>query len=215
MRLRRFVPLLALLVLGSFASLGFAAKKPSGAGGGGGGSTNYLSTVCTVSDFTPGVSSDGGGVYTDGVDGVRCYISVSKNDADLVTYNTGRTLHFDFPGGDPAVTAAGIPSSFDAVADMFGINYYGNYDSMGIGTTAQVQLNLQFYVGSVTYELDYAALAVIRLDANTWVITSESTDSPYAPFAFGPNAKLNVIRRRAQKTFGVVSMPFRITMVRK
>ena len=211
MNSRRFVPLLALLVLGSFASLGFAAKKP----GGGGGTPNYIPTVCTVSDQSQGVSSDGSGPYSNGVDGVQCYISVSKNDADLVTYNTPRTLHFEFPAGDPAVAAAKIPSSLDAVVDIFAINYYGNYDSMGVGTTAQVHLSLQFYVGSVTYELDYAALAVIRLDPNTWLITSERDDSLYAPFTFGPDAKLNVIRRRAQTTYGVVSMPLRIRTVKQ
>jgi hypothetical protein len=216
MKSRRYIPLLALLVLGSFASLGFA-KKPSGGGGGGGGGggTNYYPTVATVDDQVQGVSGDGS-AYSNGVDGVQCYISVSKNDADLVTYNTGRTLHFVFPANDPAVAAAGLPSTLDAEIDFFAVNYYGNYDSMGIGKTAQVQMDLEFYVGSVTYELDYASLAVYRKDADTWLITSDPNDTEIGghPFAWGPQAKLNVIRRRAQKTYGVVSMPFRVWMVK-
>jgi len=211
MKSRRLVPILALLVVGSFATLGYA-KKP----GGGGGTPSTIPTVAAVDNQGQGVSGDGS-TYVDGVGGVQCYISVSKNDADLVTYNTGRTLHFEFPAGDPAVAAAGLPASLDAEIDFFAINYYGNYDSMGLGTTAQVQMDLEFYVGSATYELDYASLAVYRKDANTWLITSDPNDSEIGgnPFVWSPQAKLNVIRRRRQTTYGVVSMPFRVWMVRK
>lgn len=213
MKSRRYVPLLAMLVLGLFVTFGYAKK--GGVHGGGGGTANYIPTVATVSDQAQGVSSDSNGPYSNGVDGVQCYISVSKNDADLVTYNTPRMLHFQFPAGDPAVEAAKISSTLDAVVDIFAINYYGNYDSMGVGTTAQVQMDLEFYVGNVTYELDYAALAVFRYDENIWLITSDPNDIPYSPIAYGPEAKLNVIRRHRQTTFGVVSMPLRIWMVRQ
>ncbi len=216
MNSRRLVPLVALLVLGSFVTLGFA-KKGGVPGGGGGGTSNYIPTVATVDPQVQGVSGDSFGVYTDGLDGVQCYVSVSKNDADLVTYNTGRTLHFVFPASDPAVAAASLPSSLDAEVDFFAINYYGNYDSMGIGTTAQVQMDLEFKVGNLTYELDYAALAVYRKDGDTWLITSDYDDPEIGghPFTWSADAKLNVVRRRRQTTYGVVSMPFRVWMVKK
>lgn len=210
MNSRRLLPLLALLVLGAFATLGFA-KKPGGGGGGG----NYISTVATVSDQTVGVSGDGS-TYVDGVGGVQCYISVSKNDADLVTYNTGRTLHFEFDSSSVAWQNSGLPQSLDAEIDFFAINYYGNYDSMGVGTTAQVQMDLEFKVGRLTYELDYQSLAVMRTATDTWLITSDPADIPGNPgFTASDQAALNVIRRRAQATYGAVNMPLRVQMTVK
>ena len=210
MNSRRLLPLLALLVLGAFATLGFA-KKP----GGGGGTPNTISTVATVSDQTVGVSGDGS-TYVDGVGGVQCYISVSKNDADLVTYNTGRTLHFEFDSSSVAWQNSGLPQSLDAEIDFFAINYYGNYDSMGVGTTAQVQMDLEFKVGRLTYELDYQSLAVMRTATDTWLITSDPADIPGNPgFTASDQAALNVIRRRAQATYGAVNMPLRVQMTVK
>jgi hypothetical protein len=215
MKSRRYIPLLALLVLGSFASLGFAAKKPSGGGGGGGG-TNYYPTVATVLDNLSitgaGLSSDGS-TYSNGVDGVQCYISVSKNDADLVTYNTGRTLHFVFDTSSAAWQNSGLGDSFEAEIDFFAINYFGNYDSMGVGTTAQVQMDLEFKVGSLTYELDYQSLAVKRLSTTRWLITSNPAEIGGDPgFTASDQAALNVIRRHAQTKYGAVNMPFRVQM---
>ncbi|HUU15347.1 MAG TPA: hypothetical protein VM182_16780 [Terriglobia bacterium] len=216
MKSRRFVPILALLVVGSFATLGFAAKK-GGVKGGGGNTSSFISMVATVDNQAQGVSGDTLGDYTDGVDGVQCYISVSKNDADLVTYNTSpsRKLHFVFDSTSPPWEASKLPESLDAEIDFFAINYYGKYINMGIGTTAQVQMDLEFKVGSLTYELDYASLAVYRKDLNTWLITSDTNDPDMPegnPFAWSDQAKLNVIRRHAQTTYGVVSMPFRVRM---
>lgn len=207
---RRIIPFLAFVLLASFITLGFDAK---GAPKGGG--SNFISTTAAVDNQAQGVSGDGS-PYVNGVDGVQCYISVSKNDADLVTYNTLRKLHFQFPAGDPAVAAAGLPSYLEAEVDFFAINYFGKYDSMGIGTTAQVQMDLEFKVGSLTYELDYASLAVYRKDADTWLITSDQNDPEIGgnPFPWSDQAKLNVIRRRRQTTYGVVSMPFRVWMIR-
>ena len=211
MNSRRYVPLLALLVLGSFVTLGYA-KKPGGSGG----TANYIPTVATVTDQGQGVSSDGSGPYSNGVGGVQCYISVSKNDADLVTYNTGRTLHFEFDSSSVAWQNSGLPQSLDAEIDFFAINYYGNYDSMGVGTTAQVQMDLEFKVGRLTYELDYQSLAVMRTATDTWLITSDPADIPGNPgFTASDQAALNVIRRRAQATYGAVNMPLRVQMTVK
>jgi hypothetical protein len=214
MNSRRFLPFLALVILGSFVTLGYAKK---GGGKGGGPKNNFIPVVATVDDQGVGVSGDGS-TYVHGADGVQCYISVSKNDADLVTYNTGRMLHFEFDPNNLAFVASGLPqSSFPAEVDFFAINYYGNYDSMGIGTTAQVQMDLEFKVGNLTYELDYASLAVYRKDADTWLITSDPNDLEIGgnPFVWSDHAKLNVIRRRRQTTYGVVSMPFRVWMEKK
>lgn len=220
MNSRRFLPLLALLVLGSFVTLGYAKKGGVPGGGGGGDTGSFIPTVATVLDnlSTTGAGISGvGGDYVDGVGGVQCYISVSKNDADLVTYNTGRKLHFEFDPSSAAWQASGLPQSLDAEIDFFAINYYGNYDSMGIGTTANVQMDLEFKVGRLTYELDYSALAVYRMNEDSWLITSDPNDPeiPGNPFVWSDQAKLNVIRRHRQTTYGVVSMPFRVLMTKK
>lgn len=173
-------------------------------------STQLLSTFTTYS-----VKDDGKGPYYNLVDGVQSYIGVAGKDLDLVTYTTPRTLHFTFNPKSAAWQASGIPQDFYAVVDFYGINYWGQYLLQGIGTTAQVHGTLQFYVGRVTYELDYQSLACYRENANTFLITSEPY--PYDPllpegnpgFTSSNQAALNVVRRRSATTYGTVNMPIR------
>lgn len=199
----------SLLVVGLAVALvgtGFAALK---------GSAQKL-TATYLDNFSAfGVEHDGNATYDHGVDKVQVYFGVGGKDVDLVTYNTPRKLHYTFDPASTAFANSGIgathPSGdFLAVSDLFGINYFGRYRDMGVGTTAQVQADLEFYVGNVTYELDYASLAVFRESQNTWLITTRAADIPGFPgFEASPVAKLNVIRRRSVTSFGTVTMPMR------
>lgn len=173
-------------------------------------STQLLSTFTTYS-----VKDDGNGAYYNLVDGVQSYIGVAGKDLDLVTYDTPRKLHFKFNPKSAAWQASGIPEDFTTVVDFYGINYYGQYMSQGIGTTAQVQGTLQFYVGRVTYELDYQSLACYRENDTTFLITSEPYPyDPLIPYGFpgftaSNQAALNSVRRRSVTKFGTVNMPIR------
>lgn len=149
-------------------------------------------------------------LYEYGVDGVQCYIGVSGKDLDLVTYDTSRNLHFKFDTSQTAWQNSGIPSDFSTVVDFYGINYYGRYQDQGIGTTAQVAASLQFYVGRVTYRLDYQSLASMRTSRTSWLITSDPNDIPgYPGFYASDQAVLGVVRRKANKDYGTVNMPIR------
>ena len=173
-------------------------------------STQLLSTFTTYS-----VKDDGKGPYYNLVDGVQGYFGVNGKDLDLVTYETPRMLHFTFNPKSAAWQASGIPQDFTTVVDFYGINYWGQYLVQGIGTTAQVHGTLQFYVGRVTYELDYQSLACYRENSNTFLITSEPY--PYDPlipygypgFTVSNQAALNTVRRRSITNFGTVNMPIR------
>ena len=163
-----------------------------------------------------GVFDDGNPTYDNGVGGVKVYFGVTRKDADLVTYNTGRKLHYKFDGSSPALAASGLGSDVLAESDLFALNYFGPYTSMALGTTAQVQMDLEFKVGNLTYELDYASLAAYKTGENTWLITSDPNDIPGFPgFTASSTAKLNVIRRKAQTTYGTVDMPIRFEMTIK
>ena len=172
-------------------------------------STNLLSA-------SNGVFDDGTSLYEDGFGGVQCYLGVAGKDLDLVTYDTSRKLHYVFDTSQTAWQLSGIPGDFPAVSDFYGINYYGQYVVMGVGTTAQVHGVLQFYVGRITYELDYQSLAVMRTSQTTWLITSNPGDIPgYPGFYASDQAALNVIRRKSQDSYGTVNMPIRFEVTVK
>jgi hypothetical protein len=211
MKRRVSVSLLVVALAFTLATAAFGAK----------GSAQKLVATYLDNFSVFGVQDDGNPVYEDGVGSVQAYFGVSGKDVDIVTYNTGRKLRYTF---DPASTpfqnsgiAAVHPSgNFLAISDLFGINYWGRYRDMGIGTTAQVQSDLEFYVGNVTYELDYASLAVYRVNATTWLFTTDPADIPGNPgFQASKVAKLNVIRRRSVTHFGTVDMPMRFEVTLK
>jgi hypothetical protein len=181
--------------------------------------TPLVATFLDNLTFTgAGVSDDGNPVYTDGSGGVRCYFGVNGRDVDLVTYNSGRTLNFTFDPNSPGFKASGLPASFNAESDLFGINYFGPYRTMGVGTTAQVQMDLEFHVGSPpqTFELDYSSLAVKRLTSTTWLVTSNQSDIGGNPgFTASDLARLNGIRRKTVTAFGAVNMPIRFEVTLK
>ncbi len=210
MKRRTTVSLLALAL--TLATAAFAAPK---------GSAQKLIATYLDNFSVFGVQDDGNSIYEHGVGGVQAYYGVGGKDVDIVTYNTARKLRYTFDTSSTAFVNSGIgavhPSGdFMAVSDLFGINYWGRYRDMGIGTTAQVQADLEFYVGSVTYELDYASLACMRIDADTWLLTTDPADIPGNPgFQASKVAKLNVIRRRSVTQFGTVDMPMRFEVTLK
>ncbi len=181
-----------------------------------GGVTPLVAIWTTASSTGFGVFDDGNNRYEQGVDKVQSYFGVSGKDVDIVTYNTERRLRFKFDPNNSALQGSGLPADFLAESDLFGINYWGRYREMGIGTTAQVQADLEFYVGRITYELDYPSLAVTRISETTWLVTSNPLDIPGDPgFQASDEADLNVIRRRSQETFGTVNMPIRFEVTIK
>lgn len=197
---------LLALAVGSTALAGPKPKK-------GGGISPLVANWHAISQTGFGVFDDGNARYAHGEGGVQCYFGVAGKDVDLVTYNTGRKLRFKFNPNSVAWQGSSLPQDFTAESDLFGINYWGQYKAMGIGTTAQVQMDLEFYVGRITYELDYSSLAVKRTGENTWLVTSDPLYS-VTGLAVTDEADLNVIRRNKQQTFGVVNMPieFEVTL---
>lgn len=157
-----------------------------------------------------GVFDDGSPVYDNGLNGVQFYFGVSGNDVDLVTYNTSRTLNFIFDTTSPAWSASGLPANFNAVVDLYGVNYYGQYEAMGVGTTAQVNMTVQFKHNNLTYEINYQSIAVMRTGTSTWLFTSCPCDIPGNPgFTASDQGSLSVIKKHKQQTFGAVNMPIR------
>jgi hypothetical protein len=208
-------PIVGLVALSLVAGIGWAAK-PGGA--------TKLNAVMSTGQISSGfgVFDDGDPNYNNGVDGVQVYFGVGGKDLDLVTYNTGRTMHFVFDQSSLVVMAAqagGLPTGeFDAEVDFFGINYFGRYREMGVGTTAQVQADLEFHTGGpspTTFELEYPSLAVHRETETMWVVTSDPADPVIGGdpgFQASPTALLNGFRRRKQFSYGTVSMPIRFTV---
>lgn len=200
MRTGRIV-LVAVLVLG-LVTLVWAAK-----------STPLAATFLPNQSSTSfGVSDDGNPSYTNNVGGVRVYFGVNNGNANLVTYSTGRKLDFLFDPDSGAANAAGLTaaSGVSAEVDFYGINYYGQFQSMGIGTTAQMKGSLQFKANNTTYELLYQSLAVKRMSATTWLITTDPFDPGGNPgFSASDQAELSSFRRRTRTVYGAVNMPMR------
>ena len=205
------IPIVGLVALSLVAGIAWSKGKP--------GNATTLNAVMSTSGST-GVFDDGDPNYNNGTDAVQVYFGVGGKDLDLVTYDTGRTMEFVFDQSSPVVQsaqAAGLPvGDFTAEMDFFGINYFGRYRDMGIGTTAQVQADLEFHIGGpnpTTFELEYPSLAVMRLSATEWLVTTDPADIPGDPgFQASSSALLNMIRRRKQTTYGTVSMPLRFTV---
>ncbi len=215
MKRRISVSLLVVALAFTLATTAFGALK---------GSAQKLVATYLDNFSVFGVEHDGNATYDHGVNNLQVYFGVGGKDVDLVTYNTPRKLHFTFDPASTPFVNSGIGAfdadhadgDFLAFSDLFGINYWGRYRDMGIGTTAQVQSDLEFYVGNVTYELDYASLAVYRVNATTWLFTTDPADIPGNPgFQASKVAKLNVIRRRSVTHFGTVDMPMRFEVTLK
>jgi len=195
------IVLVAVLVLG-LATLVWAAK-----------STPLQATFLpNLSSTGFGVSDDGNPTYTNNVGGVKVYFGVNNGNANIVTYSSGRTLTFRFDPASGAASAAALNGSpaVSAEVDFYGINYYGQFQSMGVGTTAQMKGSLQFKANNTTYELLYQSLAVKRTSATTWLITTDPVDPGGNPgFTANDQAELSSFRRRTRVVYGAVNMPMR------
>lgn len=195
------VVLVAVLVLG-LVTFAWAAK-----------STPLKATFLPNLSATGfGVSDDGNPTYTNNVGNVKVYFGVNNQNANLVTYSTGRTLSFRFDPASGAANAAALTTSpaVSAEVDFYGINYYGQFQSMGVGTTAQLKGSLQFKANNTTYELLYQSLAVKRTSATTWLITTDPVDPGGNPgFTASDQAELSSFRKRTRTVYGAVNMPMR------
>lgn len=162
-----------------------------------------------------GVSDDGNPTYLNGAGGVKVYFGVNNQNANLVTYSTGRKLAFAFDPASSAAQASGLSLSgpVNAEVDFYGINYYGQFQSMGIGTTAQMKGSLQFKANNTTYELLYQSLAVQRTSATTWLVTTNPNELGGNPgFTASDQAELSSFRKRTKVVYGATNMPMRFTL---
>lgn len=196
------MPRRAILVLGLLIAVAVAAIAK-------GSSTPLVANFGPISGY--GVIGDGQ-PYTNSPSGpIQVYLNSSQTLV-VMTYNSGRGLHFSFDPNAAAWQLSGLPPAVVAEIDLNGINYYGTFVGMTVGTTAQLKTDLMFHYGGSTWDLAYPSLAVTRESATTWLITSEATDVPYSPFAFGANAALMVQRKRSNTNFGNVTMPVHFTV---
>jgi hypothetical protein len=163
-----------------------------------------------------GVTDDGNATYLNGVDGVKVYFGVNNGNANLITYSTGRTLTFRFDPASPAAVASGLSTSapINSEVDFYGINYFGQFQAMGIDTTAQMKGSLQFKASNgVTYELLYQSLAVKRVASNSWLVTTDAVELGGFPgFTASDQAELSSFRKRTRLIYGAVNMPVRFTL---
>jgi hypothetical protein len=144
------------------------------------------------------------------------YLASGGGTLDLITYNTGRKLTFAFDPSSNAFQASGLPQNSQAEVDLYGINFYGPFSSMTVGTTAQLKTSLQFKSGGSTFELAYPALAVKRTAPDTWLITSSEAEVGGNPgFDISDSADLGVFRKRGRADFGTVNMPIHFAVTLK
>lgn len=197
-------PLALTLVLLSLAVVALAASK--------GTATNtFLQPSLSLTGA--GVGDDGNSAYLNGVNRVQSYLGAGGKNANLVTYTTGRRLHFTFDPASPAWQASGLPQDFMAEVSAFGVNYFGPYVSMGVGTTAQVALTIQFKYNGVTYELAYGSVAAYHDTATTWLLTWTPLDLPgYPGFSPSDQATLSRLRNNQRIRYGAVNMPVRYSV---
>lgn len=198
--MRRFL-LTCLLVAGSVTLLWAAKAIP-------------LSSTfdALVSDF--GVTSHGSATYTDREERtVTNQITVSGRNVVLHTYNSSRMLRFQFDSGTTAWGRSGLSApSIVTQVNLYGVNYYGPFVSMGVGTTAQLKTMIEFYQGGNTYYLEYPQLAVKRVSPTSWMVTSDpGLIGGYPGFLASSQADFGVFRRKARDSFGAVDMPITFT----
>jgi hypothetical protein len=144
---------------------------------------------------------------------VQSYLGAGGNNVNLVTYSTGRRLHFTFDSTSPAWKNSGLPQNFMAEITSFGVNYFGAYTTLGIGTTAQVALTIQFKYNGVTYELAWASVAGYHDTSTSWLITWDALDIPgYPGFSPSDQATLSRLRNNSRTKYGVVNMPVRFSV---
>lgn len=225
---RRLHLLLVLVAFAACMGVVFAAKKPTQPTQKG--TPLVDSFLDSLSPY--GVTGDGvgtgivfeqpvSGIYANGDNGLQVYIGGSGRDANLVTYNSGRKLHIVFNTSSPAWQAAnehsGLPAEVDAESDMYGINYQGEFtEGMVITDTGQMQMNLEFHVGRVTYKLDWASMGAIKLSNDTWLMTTDPGDLalfglsyPHLGFPISPAATLSVRKRHSSQQYGALDMAMR------
>lgn len=244
MKVRRLGSLLFLVAFAASTSFVFAAKKPSGSGGNkptqkGTPLVNYfLNCNCTYGVDGDGVGGGGSftfklfsdessytlyptASYANGDGALQVYIGGSGRDENLLTYNTGRTLRINFDPGSAAFQKAnnetGLPASFDAESDMYGINAQGDYvTGMAVTDTAQMDMSLEFKVDGVVYKIHWPSTGAVKLSNDTWLLTTDPSDLANfhldynsLEFQFGPEATFAIKKRHSFSNYGPVTMHMR------
>ena len=218
--------LILALVWGILASPGsaLADHKPGhnpGGGGGGGGSGGDI-PVCVTFDDAVGdlVTSDGGGIYCDGVDGITAILTSRSGKLKLGTSESPRNVILNFPECDRLI--GGGCSTDAALATMTDVLTGDKLDlrAMGEGETrfADVQIafpsdvsratrvNLIVFGGSnLGPNACGTPLPVYRVDAATWTIEATEAD-------VGCLYEV-VTRNGGREMTDTFPLPFKITIV--
>lgn len=189
----------AILVLGLVVAIAAAAVAK-------GSSTPLVANF--LANSPTGVNGDGQSYVNSRSTPV--YLSSSQTLV-VMTYNSGRTLSFNFDPTSAAWQSSGLPQFFAAEIDLNGINYYGTFTGMAVNSVTQLKTDLMFHYGGSTWDLAYPSLAVQRTSATTWLISSEQTDIPYPAIATS-SASLQVQRKRSNTNYGTLNMPVRFTV---
>jgi hypothetical protein len=175
------------------------AKKP----GGGGGTPEVLHGNATFRDATGDtVQSDGGGIYSDAVDGTVLGLQEFFRLSLKLKKNGGRSLNLDFTG--QSIEPGFLPAS----QNIWILWVKGNltdWRGQDIGMPVLRQGNLLFgQTGKDEADVSYGRwggsyLTVTRTGADVWTIESLPTDE--AVF----------YRHDVAREFGSGPMPFRVT----
>jgi hypothetical protein len=171
MKTTRLSVLATAIILGS---INIASAK------GGGGGTSTVSATGTFADRSGDyISSDGGGSYMDGQQGVTSHID-TFGDWDLNLYNSSRSLYITMP---TSISGCTLPYSNERVEAYFALQH-ANLENMTVGSTQSVQYTLTIIGSSGAWGLffwpqeypggTYGATAH-RLSQASWVITGDPT----------------------------------------
>ena len=133
---RRTLAVAALFVVSAIFSVSAAPTK--------GTATNtFYQANLSLTGF--GVSDDGDPAYLNGAGGVQSYLGAGGNNVNLVTYGTGRKLHFVFDPASPAWRASGLPQNFMAEVTSYG-DFIGCKGEQGAKEAGKLRLEGKDYV---------------------------------------------------------------------
>jgi hypothetical protein len=143
-------------------------------------STSTISATGTFADRSGDyISSDGGGSYMDGQQGVTSHIDIF-GDWDLNTYKASRSLYITLP---TYISGCTLPYSNERVQAYFALQH-AYLENMAVGSTVSVQYTLTIQGSSGTWGLffwpqqypggTYGGTAY-RSSSTSWVITGDPT----------------------------------------
>jgi hypothetical protein len=188
------VLLATALVLFSAASLNLSAGAPQAK------PWRTIPTIVTMSDRVgDAITSDGGGAYADGANGIVSNFLTRYGDMALILSSSTRMLQFDYTN---QVSPTG-PTGTTTDAANIGIN---GIWSLGIGSSMSTRaIFAKTSVGQFTFDGPSGTpVLVTREDAQTWTVDSLPNGGLAALIQPGPKNK--------SITAGVYDMPFALTI---